>query len=274
MSDLPPGGAPDPGAQAPEPDRPSSGPPDLAGDPDASVGPAPGAAALAGSAPAAETPAGAGYADPAAPAFFVHAPVAAPPRGPAGPSPFAMFVRPKFVHTYLVAVVIAIVVLGGLGLDAAIAAPSAGTVAIGGTATLTAAPGWVFVQHVNGDQGVELQKGNAFLDAIVDTSVSGDSGAVLDSEEKGLNGGSAQVTFGATQKGNIGQYDTAIASFEAVITSSSGTGTGGSGVVDGELVCMVVDGQSVVIEAYAPQGLLNPVSDDIVAMIKSVGVKR
>jgi hypothetical protein len=260
MSDLPPDDLAGPVSPAVEPDRPVPVPPDLAGSSDP--------AQMADMAPGDQVPA-----EPAAPPFFVPAPVGTRPTR-AAPWLFAMFTRPKFVHTYLVAVVIAVVVLGGLGLDAVIAAPSAGTVSIGGNATLTAAPGWVFVQHVDGDQGVELQKGNAFLDAIVDTSVSGDANTVLDDEEKGLNSGSAQVTFGATQKGNIGQFDTAIASFEAVITSSSGSGSGGSGVIDGELVCMVVDGQSVVIEAYAPQGLLKPVSDDIVAMIKSVGVKR
>ena len=46
----------------------------------------------------------------------------------------------------------------------------------------------------------------------------------------------------------------------------------GSGVVDGELICMVVQGNAVVIEVGAPQGDLDPVIDDVSAMLASVGV--
>ena len=57
--------------------------------------------------------------------------------------------------------------------------------------------------------------------------------------------------------------------FEATVTSG-----GQSGVIDGELVCMVVDGNAVVILVAAGQGHLDPVIDDVTAMLDSVSVGR
>ena len=58
--------------------------------------------------------------------------------------------------------IIGAVVVGGLVGRSAIAAPGAGTVVIGGSVTLTAAPGWV--EAVSDDpsvSGIELRKANA-----------------------------------------------------------------------------------------------------------------
>jgi hypothetical protein len=57
--------------------------------------------------------------------------------------------------------------------------------------------------------------------------------------------------------------------FEATVVSGQQ-----SGIVDGELVCMVVDGNAVVLMVAAPQGDLDPVIDDVSAMLVSVGDGR
>ncbi len=179
---------------------------------------------------------------------------------------------PSFVQTLGVAAIIAAVVLGGLGLDRVIAAPSAGTVGIGGTVTLRAEPGWTLVGSASDGKGVRLQKGDAFLNAIIDPNVSGSAADILVVEKRSLGDGSAQVSFGDDQQAIVGIYDAAMVRFEAMVSSSGGSGN--TGIVDGELVCVVVDGQSVVVDAYAPQGSLVAVSTDLATMIQSVGVTR
>jgi hypothetical protein len=54
--------------------------------------------------------------------------------------------------------------------------------------------------------------------------------------------------------------------FQATVVSQH------SGVLDGELVCMIVDGNAVVIFVAARQGYLEPVIDDVSAMLGSIGV--
>lgn len=182
-----------------------------------------------------------------------------------------LFDRARLLPTALVAVVIAAVVLGGIGLDAAIAAPSAGTVTVGGSVTITAAPGWV-VASSPGDTsgGIELQKSDAILTAqVVSSSYSGDSASMLADQEQSLSGDSAQVSYGDTHSTSISGHDTTYVVFEAAVASGKGPG-----VVDGELICMVLEGNAVVILVGAHQGDLDSVIDDVSAMLVSVAVGR
>jgi hypothetical protein len=212
-----------------------------------------------------------------------YAPVASPPPGTpptgwyppvaAAPTPSGrsfQFDRARWLPTFLVAAVVAGVVLGGIGIDAAVAAPSAGTVAIGHGATMTAAPGWVLVSAA-GDtsQGIELQKANAILTAqVVSSSYSGDSASMVPDAKTALGGDSAQISYGDTHHTTIGGNDTTYLAFEAVLSGQH------SGIIDGELVCMVVQADEIIIVVAAPQGHFDPVVDDVAAMLKSVRVGR
>jgi hypothetical protein len=169
--------------------------------------------------------------------------------------------------TLAVALIVAGVVLGGIGLDNAIAAPSAGTVAVGGSVTMTAAPGWVLAPSQDAPStGIELQKGNAILTAeVVSSSYSGDSASMLANQEKSLDDQSVQIEYGDVRSTSIGGHDTTSVMFEATVASGQQ-----SGIVDGELVCMVVQGNAVVLMVAAPQGDLDPVIDDVSAMLVSV----
>ena len=173
--------------------------------------------------------------------------------------------------TMLIALIIAAVVLGGIGVDSAIAAPSAGTVVVGGPVTLTAASGWVEVPSDDASfTGVELRKANAILTAEVEASdYIGDSASLLQSQKASIDGEVAQASYGDAQTTSINGHDTNSMVFEATVTSG-----GQSGVIDGELVCMVVDGNAVVILVAAGQGHLDPVIDDVTAMLDSVSVGR
>ena len=172
--------------------------------------------------------------------------------------------------TLLVALVIAVVVLGGIGVDGAIAAPNAGTLVVGGSVTLTAAPGWVKAPSDDPTfTGVELRKANAMLTAEVDASdYNGDSASLLATQKQSLDSEVAQASYGDVQTTSINGHDTSYLVFEATVTSG-----GRSGVIDGELVCMVADGNAVVILVAAGQGHLDPVIDDVTAMLDSVSVR-
>ena len=178
-----------------------------------------------------------------------------------------MFPRDRWLPTVVVAAIIAVVTLGGIGLDKVIAAPSAGTVAVGGSVTITAASGWVLISPA-GDtsQGIQLQKGNAVLTAqLISSSYGGTSAGMVSDAEQSLGGDSAQVSYGDAHHGAISGHDTTYVTFEAAMTSGTQ-----SGIVDGELVCMVVGRNEVVLVAAAPQGDLEPAIDDLAAMLKSV----
>jgi hypothetical protein len=168
-----------------------------------------------------------------------------------------------------VALIIATVVLGGIAVDGGIAAPSAGTLVVGGPVTLTAAPGWV--KEPSDDPtftGIELRKANAMLTAEVDASdYAGGSASLLGTQKESLDTQVAQASYGDVQATSINGHDTSYIVFEATVTSG-----GRSGVIDGELVCMVVDGNAVVILVAAGQGHLDPVIDDVTAMLDSVRV--
>jgi hypothetical protein len=198
------------------------------------------------------------------------------PEGPALREP-----RARLLPTIVVAAIIALVVPGGMGLDAAIAAPSAGTLTVGGSVTITAAPGWVLVppggDAVGGGAsgggasgGIQLQKANAILVAqLVSSGYSGDSASMLVEQQASLAGDSAQISYSDIHHTSIGDNDTTFVLFEAVVASGDR-----SGIVDGELVCMVVEGNAVVVVVAASQGDLEPVIDDVSAMLVSVGVRR
>lgn len=175
--------------------------------------------------------------------------------------------RARLMPTLAVALIVAGVILGGIGLDNAIAAPSAGTVAVGGSVTMTAAPGWVLAPSQDAPStGIELQKGNAILTAeVVSSSYSGDSASMLANQEKSLDDQSVQIEYGDVRSTSIGGHDTTSVMFEATVASGQQ-----SGIVDGELVCMVVQGNAVVLMVAAPQGDLDPVIDDVSAMLVSV----
>lgn len=188
-----------------------------------------------------------------------------PSASPARPGP-----GPRWLPTIMVAAVVATVVLGGIGLDAVVAAPSAGTVSIGGVVPMTAAPGWVLATSPGASGGIELQKSDAVLTAqLVASLYPGVSASMLSGQEKSLSDGTSQISYGDAHHATIEGHDTTYVVFEATVASGAQ-----SGVVDGELVCMVVDSNAVVIVVVAPQGDLDPVIDDISAMLASVGVAR
>ncbi|HEX7490817.1 MAG TPA: hypothetical protein VF337_03830 [Candidatus Limnocylindrales bacterium] len=179
----------------------------------------------------------------------------------------AGFAWARLLPTMLVALVIAGVVLGGIGLDKAIAAPSAGTLVVGGTVRLTAAPGWVLDRSGDVSSGIELRKAGAVLTAEVVAPVgAGGSASLLAEQRPSLDAEAAQISYGDVHTTTINDYDTSFVVFQATVVSQGG------GVLDGELICMVVDGNDLVIFVAARQGHLDPVIDDITAMLKSVGV--
>jgi hypothetical protein len=177
------------------------------------------------------------------------------------------FDRARWLPTLLVAAIIAAVTLGGIGLDTVIAAPSAGSVAVGGSVRITAAPGWVLVSKAGDTSGgIKLQKANAILTAqVVSTSFSGGSASILPDAEKSIGTDTAQVSYGDPHHGTFGGNDSTYVSFEATVTSGNQTG-----IVDGELVCIVVQSNETIIIVAAPQGHLDPVIDDVSAMLKSL----
>jgi hypothetical protein len=173
--------------------------------------------------------------------------------------------------TVVVAAVLAAVVLGGMGLDRALAAPSAGTLDIGGSVTVTAAPGWVLTLSADTTTpGVQLRKADAILTAqVVDEAYSGDSASLIAQAEKELNDATAQISFGDAHHSLINGHDTTYVSFQATVANS-----GHSGVVDGEVIAMVVGGNAVMLELAAPQGRLGSAVDDVSTMLESVRVGR
>lgn len=179
--------------------------------------------------------------------------------------------RARLLPTVAVAAVIAAVVLGGLGIDGVLAAPSAGTLDIGASVTITAAPGWVLDSAAEGTtSGVQLRKADAILTVqVIDQAYSGDSASIIDEAEKELAGPTAQISFGDAHNSPINGHDTTYVSFQATVATS-----GRSGLVDGEVIAMVVGDDAVLFELAAPQGRLGPAVDDVTAMLESVRVGR
>ena len=192
----------------------------------------------------------------------------APARRPA-------FDRSRLAPTLAVAAIVAGVVFGGIGLDRAIAAPSVGTVGLGGTIEMDAAPGWVLAPpDASGNSGnsggsggwVELRKSDGLLFATVtNQGYRGNVAAILAEQESQLKSETAQISFGDEQDVTVGTNPTAMAVFEAVVSDSAQSGT-----VDGELVAMVIDGNAIAFQVFIGQGEFGSISDDIVAMVSSV----
>jgi hypothetical protein len=175
----------------------------------------------------------------------------------------------RVLPTSLVALVILAVVMGGLVLDSAIAAPSAGTVTVGGRVTVTAAPGWVLDSSANSGSGIELRKANAALTAeVASTSYDGTSAALLADQRPALDAEATQISYGDVTATAINGHDTSSVVFQATVVSTH------TGVIDGELICMVVDGNAVVIVVVAQQGDLDSMIDDVTAMLRSVTAAR
>lgn len=172
--------------------------------------------------------------------------------------------------TALVAAVIAVVVVGGLAANTVLPAPSAGTQDIGGV-TITAAPGWVLTSAPGDNSaGIVLQKGDATLTAqVLSRSYSGSSSSVMAQVRQQLSSQVAQISYGDEHESIIAGNDSASVLFEAILSGSEGSSSH-MGTVDGELVCMIVSGNAVVVEVAAPQGDLQYVTDDISAMVKTV----
>ena len=176
-----------------------------------------------------------------------------------------LFNRQKWLPTASVAVVIAAVVLGGIGLDKVIAAPSAGKVAVGSSVTITAAPGWVRTDD-GSSTAVVLQKANMQL-TVGAQLYSGTAKDRLTEDEQSLKAEAAQISFGDEQEGTIAGHDAAMVGFEAVVTGSSGSGT-----IEGEVICLTDAGNVVEFVVVTAQGNLGSAADDIKAMVASVEV--
>lgn len=189
--------------------------------------------------------------------------------------PAAGAARPRWGATAAVAAIIAVVVLGGLFADGAIAAPSAGTVTVSGPVTLTAAPGWVISDSAGEiSDGVALQGTNALLVAqVLSTSYDGDDRALLAEAEASFGRDMGQITFGESRVVTLGGREVSEVTFSALVSSA-----GSSGVLDGELVCMVAElggsSYAVLIQVGVAQGYLDTIVNDVDAMAASVGVAR
>jgi hypothetical protein len=188
----------------------------------------------------------------------------------AGPYPWWIPPRPRapvhrrWLATFGVFAMVAAVVIGGIVVDVAIPAPSAGTVNIGGSVTITAASGWVQVEDPTSSV-VILQKGDARLAAQAQPDTTDTSASILAQAEDSLRSDAIQVSFSGERRTTTNGHDTSEVSFGALVQGRTGTGT-----LDGELVAMIVDGYGVLIEAAAPQGDFEYVIGDVQTMVESV----
>jgi hypothetical protein len=181
--------------------------------------------------------------------------------------------RPRWPGTIVVAAVVAAVVLGGASVDAAVPAPSAGEVAISGPIHITAGPGWILTDSLGQvEDGIVLQGTDGVLIAqLLDTSYSGDERRLLASAKIGLRAEAGAVTFGQERDVTLNGIAAAEVSFSALVSDA-----GSSGVIDGELVCVVLksggDSYAVVLEALVPQGDLGSVRDAVDQMAGTLKV--
>jgi hypothetical protein len=198
----------------------------------------------------------------------------APPGRPAAPG-IGVAARPRWAGTIAVAIIVAGVVLGGIAADNAIPVPSAGRVAISRPVYMTAAPGWVTTKAA-GDitDGLAFQNSSALLIAqVLSTNYDRDARQLLLASEAGFGADAAQISFGGERDVVLNGKDASEVTFSALVS-----GDGGSGMLDGELVCLVLpsggNGYAVFIQVAAPQGDLSSITDDIDAMAGSVELSR
>ena len=203
-----------------------------------------------------------------------HAVTPFPPSTWAAPLPArAIGPCPRWAATIAVAAVIAAVVLGGLVTDSAIAAPSAGTVTVSGPVTITAASGWTVSDSAGAiTGGVALQKSNAILVVqVVATDYTGTDRQLLSDAEETFRSEMGQVSFGESKVLSLGGREASEVTFSALVSS-----TGSSGVIDGELVCLVAgsggSSYAVLVQVGVPQGYLDTISTDVETMAASVTV--
>jgi hypothetical protein len=183
--------------------------------------------------------------------------------------------RPRWAGTIAVAIIVAGVVLGGIAADNAIPVPSAGHVAISRPVYMTAAPGWVTTAAAGElTDGLALQKSSALLIAqVLSTNYNRDARQLLQGSEAGFGADAAQISFGGERDVVLNGKEASEVAFSALVS-----GDGGSGMLDGELVCLVLpsdgSGYAVFIQVAAPQGYLSSITDDVDAMAGSVEVHR
>jgi hypothetical protein len=181
--------------------------------------------------------------------------------------------RPRWRGTIAVALIVAGVVLGGVAADNAIPEPSAGHIAISTPVYMTAGPGWVATKAAGAvTDGVELQKSNAlFVAQVISAEYDGDARQLLGAAKEGFKSGTAQVTFGNDRDIELNGKPASVVTFSALFSDG-----GGSGVIDGELVCLVLHSgghsYAVFIQAGAPQSYLASIAGEIEAMAGSVEV--
>lgn len=198
----------------------------------------------------------------------------APPARPAAPGAGGE-TRPRWAGTIAVVAIIAGVVLGGVVVDGAIPEPSAGRVAISQPVYITAAPGWVTTSAAGEiADGIELQNASALLIAqVLSTSYDGNARQLLDASIASFREGAAQISFGSERDQDLNGKHVSVVTFSALVS-----GDGGSGMMDGELVCLVLDSgghaYAVLVQVGAPQGNLAAVTDDVDAMAGSVEVSQ
>jgi hypothetical protein len=190
--------------------------------------------------------------------------------GSSAPAPAS---RPRWAGTFAVAAIVAAVVLGGATVDAAVPAPSAGEVAISGPVHITAASGWILTDSLGDvEDGIVLQGTNGVLVAqVLSTSYSGDERGLLTSSKIGLRDSAGGVTFGQERDVSLNGIAAAEVTFSALVSDA-----GSSGVIDGELVCVVLraggHSYAIVLEALVPQGDLGSVRDAVDEMVGTLKV--
>lgn len=206
---------------------------------------------------------------PGAPGASGAEPVPSPepaPVAPPAPRPGFSFDRSGLLATIVVGAIVAGVTLGGIGLDRAIAAPSAGQVALQ-SVHIAAEPGWMVVPPPDGEQAsdteVELQKGDVVLAIFhIADGYSGDRESLLSDAEQSLDDGSADIQFQQTFEATLGgDVDVSSVGFTAILNSQT---------LDGELLATVYYGNAVVFEAFAPQGDLDIAQHEIETMVGSL----
>lgn len=182
-------------------------------------------------------------------------------------------VRPRWKGTIAVALIVAGVVLGGVAADNALPEPSAGHLAISKPVYMTAGPGWVATKAAGAvTDGVELQKSNAlFVAQVISAEYDGDARQLLGAAKEGFKNGTAHVTFGNDRDIDLNGKPASVVTFSALFSDG-----GGSGVIDGELVCLVLhsggNSYAVFIQAGAPQSYLASIAGEIEAMAGSIEV--
>ena len=197
----------------------------------------------------------------------------APPGRPARAG--AAAARPRWAGTIAVAVIVVGVVLGGIAADNAIPVPSAGRIAISQAVYMTAAPGWVTTTAAGEiTDGLALQNSSALLIAqVLSTDYKGDPRQLLQTSEASFGADAAQISFGGERDVVLNGKHASEVAFSALVS-----GDRGSGMLDGELVCLVLpsegNGYAVFIQVAAPQGDLSSITDDIDAMAGSVELSQ